>query len=336
VTDTGRTTLAAVAAQAGVSVSAVSKVLNGRTDVAAGTRAKIAGLLRQHGYQVASRIGFAVVDLLMAAHYSPWAEELLRGTVEAAAEQAAGVVVTIARSQRDLDRWLSMVTARGTDGALCVLHLPAARELRRLAAAGIPLVVIDPPEEPSEHVRSVGTTNWQGGLTATRHLLDLGHRRVATITGPVSLWSSRARLDGYRAALRAAGLGLDERLVRHDEFTAAGGRRQARELLALPEPPTGIVAGNDSQAFGVLQELGARGLRAPADLSVVGFDDVAVASWATPPLTTVRQPLAAMAATAFRMLRSSQDSAASEPHHIELATTLVVRESTGPPGRRPR
>ncbi len=334
-TDTGRTTLAAVAAEAGVSVSAVSKVLNGRTDVAAGTRARIAGLLRQHGYQVASRIGFAVVDLLMAAHYSPWAEELLRGAVEAAAQEATGVVVTIARSPREVGRWLDSVTARGTDGALCVLHLPAGRELRRLAAAGIPLVVIDPPEEPSEQVRSVGTTNWLGGLTATRHLLDLGHRRVATITGPVGLWSSRARLDGYRAALQAAGLAVDERLVRHDEFTAAGGRRQARELLALPEPPTGIVAGNDSQAFGVLQEAGARGLRVPADLSVVGFDDVAVASWATPPLTTVRQPLAAMAATAFRMLRSGPAAGAAEPHHIELATTLIVRESTGPPGLAP-
>jgi DNA-binding LacI/PurR family transcriptional regulator len=93
------------------------------------------------------------------------------------------------------------------------------------------------------------------------------------------------------------------------------------------------VAGNDGQAFGVLQALGERGLRAPDDLSVVGFDDVPVASWSTPALTTVRQPLAAMAATAFRMLRSDPATAVGEPHHIELATTLVIRESTGPPRR---
>jgi LacI family transcriptional regulator len=168
-------------------------------------------------------------------------------------------------------------------------------------------------------------------MAATRHLIELGHRRIAIIGGPPGLWSSQARLDGYRAALQAAGLTLDDSLLRRDHFSVSGGRRQAAELLALPQPPTALVAGNDSQAFGVLQVLGERGLRAPDDLSVVGFDDVPVAAWATPALTTVRQPLAAMAATAFRMLRSDRATAAGEAHHIELATTLVVRNSTGPP-----
>ena len=126
---------------------------------------------------------------------------------------------------------------------------------------------------------------------------------------------------------------MDEGLVRRSDFSLSGGRAQAGELLSLPQPPTAVVAGNDGQAFGVLQALGERGLRAPDDLSVVGFDDVPVASWATPALTTVRQPLAAMAATAFRMLRSDPATAAGEPHHIELATTLVIRESTAPPRR---
>jgi DNA-binding LacI/PurR family transcriptional regulator len=130
--------------------------------------------------------------------------------------------------------------------------------------------------------------------------------------------------------LPAVGQPGEGELIRRDHFCAEGGRRQARELLALPQPPTAIVAGNDAQAFGVLQALGERGLRAPEDLSVVGFDDVPVASWATPALTTIRQPLAAMAATGFRMLRAP---GAGEPHHIELATTLVIRESTGPPPR---
>lgn len=330
---TSRNTLADIAAEAGVSVSAVSKVLNGRTDVAAGTRARIAELLRRSGYQVASRLGFGVVDLLIASLHSPWAEELLHGTVQAAVEAAASVVVTTVDSPGEFTGWLDRATARGTDGALCVLHLPDSRELQQLAAARIPLVVIDPPEEPGPGIRSVGTTNWQGCLMATRHLIELGHRRIGIIGGPEGLWSSRARLAGYRAALQAAGLPGAAELVRRDDFSAPGGRRQAGHLLDLPQPPTAIVAGNDSQAFGVLQALGERGLRAPADLSVIGFDDVPVASWATPALTTIRQPLAAMAATAFRMLRTDPAAAAGEPHHIELATTLVIRESTGPPGR---
>jgi len=328
-----RSTLVGIAAEAGVSVSAVSKVLNGRTDVAAGTRERIAGLLRQHGYQVASRLGFGVVDLLIATLGSPWAEELLRGTVEAATQTETSVVVSTVASPAEFTDWLDHAAARGTDGALCVLHLPGSQELQRLAAARIPLVVIDPPEEPGDDIMSVGTTNWQGSLTATRHLTELGHRRIAIICGPEGLWSSRARLDGYRAALHAAGLTPAPDLVRRDLFTVEGGQRQGRDLLTLAQPPTAIVAGNDAQAFGVLQALGERGLRAPDDLSVVGFDDVEVASWAAPPLTTVRQPLAAMAAAAFRMLHSDPGRAEGEPRHIELATALVVRASTGPPRR---
>jgi DNA-binding LacI/PurR family transcriptional regulator len=323
-------TLATIASEAGVSVSAVSKVLNGRTDVAAGTRARVARLLRQHGYQVASQIGFSVVDLLIGSLHSPWAEELIRGAVEAADEADVSVIVTPVRSSAEFTRWLDRAARRGTGGALCVLHLPGAQDLRRLAAARIPLVVIDPPEEPGPGVRSVGTTNWQGGVLATRHLIDLGHRHIAAI-GEDQLWSGLARLAGYRAAMLDAGLGLNDRLMRHAEFSAIGGREQARWLLAHPQPPTAIVAGNDAQAFGVLQAMAERGLRAPHDVSVVGFDDVPVAAWATPALTTVRQPLAAMSAAAFRMLHAGPGGM-PEPHHIELATTLVVRESTAPPG----
>ena len=294
--DTGRSTLVDIAAKAGVSVSAVSKVLNGRTDVAAGTRARIAALLRDNGYQVVSRLGFGVVDLLMASLHGPWAEELLRGTVEAAAQVGVSVVVTTVDSPAEFTRWFDQATARGTDGALCVLHLPGSQELQRLAAARIPLVVIDPPEEPGAGIRSVGTTNWQGGLTATRHLIELGHRRIGIIGGPERLWSSRARLAGYRwpRCRRGRPSPAAAELIRgSDDFCLDDGRRAGGHLLDLAEPPTAIVAGNDSQAFGVLQALAQRGLRAPADLSVIGFDDVPVASWATPALTTIRQPLAA-------------------------------------------
>ena len=331
-------TLTSIAADIGVSLSTVSKVLNGRTDVAPSTRERIAQELRRHGYEPDSALGFGVVDLLLGAgectvagKVSPWAEELIYGTVIAAAEAGHSVVVTPVSSPGEFDRWLSLAAVRGTHGALSVLHLPGNMELKRLAQAGIPVVVVDPADEPGPVVRSVGTTNWQGGLTATRHLVELGHRRIAVIGGPSDLWSSRARVDGYRTAMLEAKLPLKESLIRQDAFSAEGGNRQAMKLLSMADRPTGIVTGNDAQAFGVLQALGQLGLRAPDDVSVVGFDDVPVASWSAPPLTTVRQPLAAMAATAFRMLRAGEGPSTAASHHIELATTLVVRDSTAPP-----
>jgi DNA-binding LacI/PurR family transcriptional regulator len=333
-TRAGASTLTSIAAEAGVSVSTVSKVLNGRTDVAPATRERIGRLLRRQGYQPGAKLDFGVVDLLLGVGFrvsgSPWAEQLIHGAAEAAAEAGYSVVVNAVGSPDEFRRWLEQATVRGTYGALSVLHLPRGQELEQLAAAGIPVVVIDPAEEPDPDIRSVGTTNWQGGLTATRHLIGLGHRRIAVIAGSSGVWSSQARLDGYRAAMLEAGLPVDESLIGRAWFTVAGGRTEAARLLSLPDRPTAIVAGNDNQAFGVLQALRDRGLRAPEDLSVVGFDDVPVAAWAAPPLTTVKQPLAAMAATAFRMLRAS-GSGEAQPHHVELATTLVVRDSTAPP-----
>ena len=327
----GRSTLTGIAAEAGVSVSTVSKVLNGRTDVAPRTRATLTELLRGYGYQVAPGQRSGVVDLLIGSLHGPWAEELIRGAVDAAREAGHSIVVTMVDAPAEFGPWLGRATERGTDGVLSVLYLPDAPERRRLAAAHIPLVVVDPPTEPGRGLRSVGTTNWQGGMAATRHLAELGHRRIAAIGGPERFWSANARLDGYRTALMRRGLPVDEALVGRGEFAAVpDGRTQAHRLLDLPDPPTAIVAGNDNQAFGVLQALGERGLRVPDDVSVVGFDDV-IAAWATPPLTTVRQPLAAMTAAGFRMLRMDAESSPAQPQHVELATSLVIRDSTAPP-----
>lgn len=343
-------TLTSIAASAGVSVSTVSKVLNGRTDVAPETRERVGRLLRRHGYRVASRPGIGVVDFLIGPLGSPWADELIRGAVTAAAETEISVIVSRVASAAGFAGWLAMASARGTLGALTVLYRPDDATLAALARAHVPLVVIDPPSEPGQRdgpggsawataadragaaVRSVGTTNFQGGLSAARHLIELGHRRIAAIGGPDSLWSCRARLDGYRSALRRAGLPPDESLVRSGELTAEDGRRLAGSLLDRSDPPTAIMAGNDAQAFGVLQALAARGRRCPDDVSVTGFDDVPIATWATPPLTTIRQPLAAMAAHAFWMLTGPAADTSVHTRHVELETTLVVRDSTAPPG----
>jgi DNA-binding LacI/PurR family transcriptional regulator len=326
--------LTSIAATARVSVSTVSKVLNGRTDVAPETRMRVGRILRLHGYQVAPA-GIGVVDMLIGCGLgSPWSEELILGAVSAAAETEISVIVSRVASAAEFDHWLKTAAVRGTRGALSVLYVPEPATLRRMEDAHVPLVVIDPPVEPGVpggSIRSVGTTNWQGGITAARHLVELGHQRIGAIGGPDDLWSCRARLDGYRSTLRRAGLPVDETLVRCDRLTADGGRHQARELLGLAQPPTAIMAGNDAQAFGVLQALAERGLRAPGDVSVTGFDDLPIATWATPPLTTIRQPLAAMAATAFWMLTSAGTEAETRPRHVELDTSLVIRGSTAPP-----
>jgi LacI family xylobiose transport system transcriptional regulator len=180
-------------------------------------------------------------------------------------------------------------------------------------------------------VPAVGSNNWSGAVAATRHLFDLGHRRIGVITGPVKALSSRARLDGFRATLDHAGIPLDASLERHGVFTFDDGCQLGLELLGLPEPPTALVCGDDLQAMGVYEAARQTGLRIPADLSVVGFDDIDQASWLAPPLTTVRQPFAEMGATAARLALTLADGGTLDQDRYELGTALVVRGSTAPP-----
>ncbi len=156
-------------------------------------------------------------------------------------------------------------------------------------------MIVDPAGEPVHDTPSVGATNWSGGVAATRHLLGLGHRRIGVITGPEEILCSRARLDGYRAAMDAAGAPIDPALIRFGDFHVQSGVERARSMLGLPDPPTAIFAANDLMALGVYQAAREARLQIPEDLSVVGFDDLPVAGWVSPPLTTVRQPLAEMA-----------------------------------------
>jgi LacI family xylobiose transport system transcriptional regulator len=173
-------------------------------------------------------------------------------------------------------------------------------------------------------------------LAATRHLLGLGHTRIGAIGGPESILCSRARLDGYRAAMDAAGVPVDPALVRYGNFHVKDGIKEGRALLALRDRPTAIFAGNDLQALGVYQAARELRLHIPEDLSVVGFDDLPVAPWVGPPLTTVRQPLAQMAMAAARLVLRLARGEQPTQTRVELATELVLRESTAPPASGPR
>jgi LacI family transcriptional regulator len=184
---------------------------------------------------------------------------------------------------------------------------------------------------PTADLPTIGTTNWAGGLSATEHLISLGHRRIAIISGPPRLQCSRARLDGYRTALDAAGIGPDDTLVYQGDFYHESGFAGGQKCLALDQPPTAIFASSDQMAYGVYEAVRQQGLRVPADVSIVGFDDLPEARWSSPPLTTVRQPLSEMGVLAARTLLRLVRGEEIETLRFELATQLVVRESTSTP-----
>jgi LacI family transcriptional regulator len=335
----GGVTLTDVAAAAGVSVPTVSKVLNGHPDVSPATRARVQEAISSSGYarRVPARPPRAgLVDLIITDVDTPWAAEIIDGAERAAARAEAGLVVSTTHGgPLGGERWLRRLAARGSDGLVLAVSATAPGAAERLAELHLPLVLLDPVGGADPALPTVGATNWQGGVAATEHLLEQGHRRIGMVTGLDFLACSQERLEGYRAAMGRAGVAVDEALVHSGDFLPGGGRRAAAAMLDLADPPTAVFAGSDLQACGVYQEVHARGMRIPEDLSVVGFDDIAICEYLTPPLTTVRQPLAEMAGEAVRLVLEMGDGQDGDlrPHRsrLELATRLVLRDSTAPP-----
>src|SRR5207302_789209 len=172
----------------------------------------------------------------------------------------------------------------------------------QLRRHGIPFVVVDTDSATSAWVPTVGCNNWNGGLLAAQHLLELGHRRIAIISCPEDVLCSRARAAGFRFAHDEAGIAVDPALVRHGNFSVGAGYEHGMDLPVRADRPTAIFAGSDMQAMGVLRAARRLGLDVPGDVSVVGYDNLPVAAWTDPALTTVNQPLQDMAGTAARML----------------------------------
>ncbi|MDW5325938.1 LacI family DNA-binding transcriptional regulator [Plantactinospora sp. KLBMP9567] len=333
-----RITITAIAQEAGVSVPTVSRVLNGRNDVAPQTRERVEELLRRHGYRrraTRPRAGASLIDLIFNDLDSPWAVEIIRGVEDVAHASGVGTVVSaIHRRSTSTRQWLQNLRTRATDGVILVasdLAPPVHAELRRL---NVPMVLVDPAGVPHLDIPTIGATNWAGGLRATEHLLSLGHRRIGFIAGPPRLLCSRARLDGYRAALDAAGIPLRDELIVPGDFYHESGYSGGAALLDLDEPPTAIFASSDQMAFGAYEAVRRRGLRVPDDVSVVGFDDLPEARWASPPLTTVRQPLAEMGLLAARTVLRLAGGEPLDTPRVELSTDLVVRDSSAPYARK--
>jgi LacI family transcriptional regulator len=260
--------------------------------------------------------------------------EILEGIAEAVYEH--GLRLVLLPTQHEHAREVSLLDRlmRGaTAGAVVILPEETTEEFEQALSDRYPFVVVDPLLPLGDRIPTVSVAHESGVDQAMRHLLTLGHRRIAAITGPPGWLATEDRRRAYHAALTAAGIHPEPAFEVASDFQVEPGVQAAATLLDLPEPPTAIFAFNDSIAFGVLRAARGRGLHVPEDLSVVGFDDIEPATLVTPALTTVRQPLSEMGRTAINVLVRLLERRGSETPHIELATRLVVRESTAPPRR---
>jgi LacI family transcriptional regulator len=327
-------TIRQIADLAGVSIATVSRVLNGRDDVAPETREAVRQIIREQGYTAnrsarglsAGRTG--LVGVLVPLVFPAYFAGILAGAAEALSERDLQIVLSPTGGEHDREVSLLDRVHGLTDGAVIILPEESSEELEFLVDRGYRFVVIDPLMPLDDRIPSVSAANTSGADQAMRHLLELGHRRI---TGPKGWVATEERRRGYRAALAAAGILPDPELEIEATPEIDSGREAAGHLLDLPNPPTAIFAFNDNTAVGAIEAARARDLHVPADLSVVGFDDVEHATIATPKLTTVRQPLAEMGRTGVSLLMRLLEGQRFETLHVELATRLVVRESTAPP-----
>lgn len=329
-------TMAELARMAGTTVPTVSKVLNGRSDVSSATRERVMRLVDETGYRrtrrsagIRHRETGGLVDLVINRVSGSWANLVLSGAERAAASAGLDVVVTVARPQQDAgEDWVARLLARRSRGATVALLTPARTQVQTLAAAGIPLVLLDPSSDPASGTPSIGTTDWAGGYAAAVHLATLGHRHIAVIAGTGDYRYSRARVDGFRAGLEQAGIQLADRHIHTAEWNRDSAADVAARVLRSAAAPTAIFACSDEMALGAYRAAGELGVSIPDKLSVVGFDDLPESAWVVPALTTVRQPIEEMAAAAMRMLLRIRGGAAHASGREELATELVVRGST--------
>ena len=347
-------TIHQVAAEAGVSPSTVSNVLNGRSErMLPQTRERVERAIARLGYRPNGparqlRTGRSqVIGLVVPSVANPFWGTFARH-IEAAA-LLAGYRVLLCNSERDPERerdYLEELWADGVRGVVLCSSLPSLQHVLPLMERGLALVAFDRTAQAGDppSLVNISVDNEVGAELATRHLLQLGHRRLAFVSGSLRSVNRRARFRGFTSALEEFGLTAGEALVwsggAEDGFGDLDfpdlGRTAARELLGAHHPPTAIVAINDMCALGVSASARDAGLRVGVDVSVVGFDDIVLADLATPPLTTVRQPLPAMANAAFAHLQAGVEhteiptNGSATGGSLLLRPELVVRASTGP------
>jgi len=324
-----------VAREAGVSVATVSRVFNDSELVSDDTRRivrDVAGRLKYWPNGVARSLITSrthAFGVLLPDLYGDFFSELIRGIDHAARREGFHLLVSSSHSDTN-ELVAAMRSMRGRIDGLVVMapDLDSAGAIHD-AAGGFPVVVLDPGIGLSSW-DTISIANQDGAFQVVRHLIGLGHRRIATITGPRDNIDAQQRVAGYRAALAEAGIAHDAQLEIEGDFTEPSGYHAVGTLLGLSPRPTAVFFGNDYMAIGALSALSEAGIHVPEDLAIAGFDDIAMARYLTPALTTVHVDLIEFGARAIRRLIEVKDGApGGVPRHEVVGTQLVVRRSCG-------
>ena len=333
-----KVTIAEIARRAGVSKTTVSRVLNERPDVDDLTRQRILQLIDETGYVPhAAAVSLAtgrtgLIGLLAPSLLRPWTIQIIQGIADAIdSTDYEFILYTTSMAERNQEMYARALAHGQTDGLIVILPRERGMEyFADLRRQSFPLVLIDYRGQTSD-MPSVTAANLSGALDAVGHLVGLGHRHIGIITGLMDLGCSRDRLEGYRKTLQGAGLEVCPELIVSGDFSEPSGYEGMHRLMALQQPPTAIFASNDEMALGAMRAARELKLRIPDDVSLVGFDDVQMAQFAAPPLTTVRQPMSDMGRRAVEMLLLQIKGDDLPQSRVVLPTEFVVRESTSIP-----
>ena len=326
-----------VAEQAGVSVTTVSHVINTSRPVSDELQTRVHSAMQALGYKP-NRLARSLrqgrtytIGMIVPDSANPFFAEVARGIEDTTFGH--GYSLILCNSDGDLEKELfyaDHLAEKQVDGILFIAAGVSSEHIELLHDRQIPVVVVD-RNLPDVAVDAVLTDNRGGGCLATNHLIELGHRRIACITGPSDITPSAERVAGYRQAMQKAGLPIDESLILRGSFNYENGYQAAQTLLSRSPRPTAIFASNDLMAVGVLSAANQRGLRVPEDLSVIGYDDVRLASFTVPLLTTVQQPKHEIGVLAATWLLERIDQPDTPPRKQLLKVSLQARQTTAPP-----
>ena len=339
--DTKKPTIADVAELAGVSKSTVSRVLNDRTHyMREDTQARVLQVVAELGYRPSSVARSLVskrthtIGLLISDVGNPFYPEVIHGVEEIALKHDYDVF--LGNTGYDLDRGMALVRSladKSVDGAILMSSTMSDELVLELAQQQIPVVVLDWQLTVLDGVIGTIAVDFETGIrAAARHLVELGHRNLAHVSGPLNLRTSHARRDAFLAGVAESGVDSDTIRVVEGNFHIDGGRRALKELLDAPQPPTAVFAANDLMALGILWGARENGLRVPEDLSIIGFDDIELATEVSPPLSSVALPRFEIGTTAMGMLldliSSGKEPQLEALRHQQIGSNLVIRQST--------